>query len=259
MVSILWLRQDLRTRDHPALCAAAQAGAVIPVYVFDEAAEIGAAQRWWLHHSLRALAADLAALGAPLVLRRGRSADVLLGLLAHTGAECIHATRHYEPWWQEAENEIAGEARLVLHEGNHLINPRAVRSGSGERYRVFTPWWNKLQTMMPPPRPLPRPERIEGAAEAPASDQLDDWHLLPRRPDWAGGFAVWTPGEDGARAAFRQFLPQVGAYQEERNFPARAGVSRLSPHLHFGEISPATLWRHAANQAGAGAVSPGRA
>ena len=253
MTSILWLRQDLRLHDHPALTAAVASGAVIPVYVLDAETRLGAAQRWWLHHSLTALARDLAALGAPLILRRGRSADVLLGLAAETGADTIHAIRHYEPWWQHAESEISGEADLVLHEGNHLANPRGVLTGSGERYRIFTPWWNRLQTMMPPSRPLPAPDRIEAPAQLPETDQLSDWHLLPTKPNWATGFAVWTPGEEGARAAFRRFLPDVAAYDSERNFPSRGGVSRLSPHLHFGEISPATVWHYAAKQAGVAA------
>ncbi len=254
MTALLWLRQDLRTRDHPALVAAVAEGDVLPVYILDDetpgSQRMGGAQRWWLHHSLAALSADLAKLGAPLVLRKGRSADVLLALAMETRATRIHAIHHYEPWWQESESEVAAEAELVLHEGNHLANPRNVLSGSGERYRIFTPWWNRLQAMMPPPKPLHAPERMSAPERVPASDVLDDWNLLPKRPNWAGGFKVWTPGEEGARAAFRQFLPDVAGYEAERNFPSRAGVSRLSPHLHFGEISPGTLWHHAAKQAG---------
>ncbi len=255
MISLLWLRQDLRLHDQPALVAAIADGAVIPVYIFDSADQMGAAQQWWLHHSLAALAADLAKLGAPIILRRGDSASVLLGLLVETGASRIHAIRHYEPWWQRAENEVAAEADLVLHDGNHLANPRTVLTGSDSRYRVFTPWWNKLQTMMPPPKPLGPPEAITVPNELPQSDALEDWDLLPTRPNWATGFDMWTPGEEGARAAFRRFLPEVAAYDQERNFPSRRGVSRLSPHLHFGEISPRTLWRYAAKQAGGDAKS----
>ncbi len=259
VTSLLWLRQDLRTRDHPALVAAVAEGDVLPVYVLDDESPgaqcMGGAQRWWLHHSLAALSAELHRLGAPLLLRRGRAADVLLRLMAETGGARVHAIRHYEPWWQNAESEVAAEADLVLHEGNHLANPRTVLSGSGERYRIFTPWWNRLQGMMPPPVPLPPPERISAPKSVPQSDQLADWSLLPTSPDWAGGFNVWTPGEEGARSAFRQFLPIVADYDAERNFPSRAGVSRLSPHIHFGEISPATLWHHSAKQASGQAKS----
>jgi len=251
---ILWLRQDLRTHDHHPLCAAAAAGKVLPVYILDDetpgAQRIGGAQRWWLHHSLLALQHDLAKLGAPLILRRGRAADVLLQLVAETGASTIHAHRHFEPWWQEAESEVAAEANLVLYDGNHLINPRTVLTGAGTRYRVFTPYWKQVQIMMPPPKPLGVPARIAAPQDVPESDWLEDWALCPTQPNWAQGFNEWIPGEDGAREAFRRFLPHVATYDEERNFPARPGVSRLSPHIHFGEISPATLWHYAVREAG---------
>jgi deoxyribodipyrimidine photo-lyase len=103
---------------------------------------------------------------------------------------------------------------------------------------------------MPPPAPLPRPEQIASPEIVPQSDNLDAWGLLPRKPDWAGGFLDWVPGERGARSALKSFLPILADYEEQRNFPSRPGVSRLSPHIHFGEISPATLWHHAENAAG---------
>jgi deoxyribodipyrimidine photo-lyase len=254
MTQIVWFRQDLRLRDQPALTAAGESGAVLPVFVLDDETpghwRIGGAQRWWLHHSLVALGESLKTLGLPLILRRGRSADVLAALVNETGASAIHALRHYEPWWQQAETQLGERTPLVLHEGNHLANPRSVLNGSGQRYRVFTPWFNRLVEQMPPPRPLPVPGNLAAPADLPASDSLSDWKLLPQEPDWAGGFENWTPGEEGARAAFQHFWPNIAAYAEERNFPSRAGVSRLSAHIHMGEISPATIWHHAQKQAG---------
>ncbi len=257
-LQIVWFRQDLRVRDHHALAAALQAGPVLPVYILDDespaAQRIGAAQRWWLHHSLAALRDDLARLGAPLILRRGKASVALAKLAAETGASAVHAHHHYEPWWQQAEQQITAP-RLILHHGNYLANPRAILNGSGDRYRVFTPWFNKLREQMPPPHPLPRPDAINCPSAIPSSDALADWGLLPTAPDWSGGFSDWTPGERGARAAFKAFLPGTAAYDAERNFPSRPGTSRLSPHIHFGEISPATLWHHAAEAGGAMARS----
>jgi deoxyribodipyrimidine photo-lyase len=253
---LVWFRQDLRLHDHLALAAAMASGEVLAVYILDDESpcghRMGAAQRWWLHHSLAALRSSLAALGAPLVLRRGRSSRELARLVEETGAAAVHAHRHYEPWWQtaEAEAEAGKRVPLVLHEGNQLANPRSVLNGTGERYRMFTPWFRRLQEQMPPPVPLPRPERIAGTATIPESDNLGAWGLLPRNPDWAGGFAEWTPGERGACSAFSSFLPSLAEYEEQRNFPSRPGTSRLSPHIHFGEISPATLWHHASQAAG---------
>jgi deoxyribodipyrimidine photo-lyase len=256
---LVWLRQDLRLHDQPALVAAAAAGAVLPVYILDDQIpgghRMGAAQRWWLHHSLIALRDDLAKHGVPLVLRRGRASTELALLVRQTGATAIHALRHYEPWWQLAEKEAAQQLPLVLHEGNQFANPRSILNGTGQRYRVFTPWFRKLLDHMPPPVPSPCPEQIAAPGTVPPSDELGAWGLLPRNPDWSGGFADWRPGERGALAAFRRFLPILPEYDEQRNFPGRPGTSRLSPHIHFGEISPATLWHHAATSGGAKAHS----
>ncbi len=247
MTSIFWFRQDLRLADNPAWTAAVAAGAVVPVYILDDATAgahaIGGAQRWWLHHSLGALDASL---GGKLILRRGESLTVLDTLLAETGATAIHATRLYEPWWQRLDNELAD--RLTLHDGNHLAPPATIRTGSGGRYKIFTPYWRALLDKMPPPRPLPAPDAFDVVGAA--SDDLADWGLLPPKPDWSGGFDVWTPGEEGARDNLKLFLGAVDGYHHGRNLPSKSGTSRLSPHLHFGEISPATVWHHVTKRVG---------
>jgi deoxyribodipyrimidine photo-lyase len=250
---ILWLRQDLRLNDHPALVAACAEGPVVPVYILDDELpgpkSIGGAQRWWLHHSLERLGSAFASKGAPFVLRRGNSSAELARLVAETCASRIHTIRHYEPWWHEVESQVAADLDLVLHNGNHLAPPSGILTGAGTRYKVFTPWWRALLDQMPPPKPVAAPERIEGV-DGIASDRLADWTLLPDRPDWSTGFGVWAPGEEGARQALRNFLPNLRLYDEARNLPSQVGTSRLSPHLHFGEISPATVWHVATKEAG---------
>ena len=244
--SILWFRQDLRLADNRALVAAAAAGPLVAIYIFDEAT-LGSAQHWWLHYSLSALAADLTALGGSLILRRGDAVDKLRALMAETGATQIHATRAYEPWYKAADAAL-GDA-ITLHDGNYLVHPPTVLTGSGGRYKIFTPYWRAMLRQMPPPLPVKAPERIDGIAAR--SDRLDEWQLLPTKPDWATGFDVWTPGEAGARAALKLWLDHVPDYHHSRNLPSNDhGVSRLSPHLHFGEISPATVWHHIAKRAG---------
>jgi deoxyribodipyrimidine photo-lyase len=246
MTSLLWFSQDLRLHDNPALVAACAQGDVVPVYVLDDAAQMGGASRWWLHHSLAALQRSLPG----LVLRRGHCASELLAIAAQTGATRIHANRHYEPWWREAESELAAEIDLVLHQGNQLADPATLLTGGGGRYKVFTPWWRNLLERMPPPKPLAALDVVSTVVGI-ASEPLADWNLLPTRPNWATGFDVWTPGEEGARQALRDFLPKIEAYDAARNLPSETGISRLSPHLHFGEISPATIWHIASKAAGA--------
>ena len=251
---LLWLRQDLRLADQPALLAAANDGAVIPVYVLDDESpgdrRMGGASRWWLHHSLEALDGSLREKGSRLVLRRGRAVDVLATLAEQTGAARVHAIRHWEPWWVEAEAALAERLELVLHDGNHLAPPGAVTTGSGTPFRIYTPFWNALSRHMPPDAPLAVPKSIPAPATWPKSDALASWRLLPTKPDWAQGFAGWQPGEAGAAAHLDRFRDDAARYGHARNLPSEAGTSQLSPHLHFGEVSPRRVWHRVADAGG---------
>ncbi|MEJ7934899.1 deoxyribodipyrimidine photo-lyase [Sphingobium sp. AN558] len=244
---IVWFRQDLRLADQAALAAAADQGPVIPVYILDDLTPrqwaMGGASRWWLHHSLASLDKSLRAKGSRLVLRRGPCADVLADIVARTGARKVHALHHYEPWWRNAEKAVAGQMELCLHDGGLLLPPGAVRTGGGGLYRIYTPFWRALNEQMPPLAPMPAPDDIPAPNRWPDSDTLNDWNLLPDAPNWAKGFAEdWAPGEDHALARVADFVEEVGDYPDARNLPSVEGTSRLSPHLHFGEVSPAHVW-----------------
>ena len=245
MTTLLWLRQDLRLHDHPALIAAAHDGAVVPVYILDDDApgawKIGGAQRWWLHHSLAALAKALEAKKSKLILRRGDAVETLDALMEETGADRIHAIRHYEPWWRKAEDALGD--RICLHDGNHLARPEHVRTGAGTPFKVYSGFWRALSQMMPPAKPEPVPRTIGAPDRWPKSEKLGDWGLLPSKPDWSTGFGEdWTPGEAAALERAEDFADKVDDYEAMRNLPAEEGTSRLSPHLHFGEISPRAVW-----------------
>ncbi len=246
---IIWFRQDLRLADQAAVREAAAGGPVLAVYVLDDETPglrpMGAASRWWLHHSLAALDADLQARGGGLLLRRGRSAEVLARLVAESGASAVHALRHSEPWWAGIEADVPG---LVLHAGGTMVPPGLLRTKSGGRFRVFTPYWRAHVGHGSPAMPKPAPAGMAFAL-LPAGDRLGDWGLLPSRPDWARGFD-WTPGEAGAQAALTASLAGLAGYDDRRNFPSEAGTSSLSPFLHFGELSPAAAWHAAVAEAG---------
>jgi len=243
-VQIIWFRQDLRLTDQAAVRAAAAAGPVLAVFVLDEESvrPMGGASRWWLHHSLRRLND---ALGGRLLLLRGRSDKILNGLMESSCAAAIHALHQPEPGWDGVERRIP---RLRLHHGSSLIPPGLLQTQAGTGFRVFTPYWRAHCAFGAPPLPLPAPA-LHHFAPLPAGDALESWGLLPTRPDWAGGFADWQPGEAGAASLLGDFLPRLGDYPTARDYPSVSGTSRLSPHLHFGEISPATLW-HAAQPHG---------
>ncbi len=253
--TILWFRRDLRLGDQAALIAAAAAGPVIPVYVLDDETprqrRMGGASRWWLHHSLTALDAALRAKGSRLILRRGKSDVVLAALAAETGATSVHALRHYEPWWRNAQAAVAKQLDLILHDGNYLAPAGSITTGGGGQYKIFTPFWRALLATMPPPRPSPAPDVIVAPPAWPPSDALADWQLLPTKPDWSAGMAAfWQPGEAGAAGRLDAFTGAASAYEDQRNLPSVPGTSFLSPHLHFGEISPATIWHRTAGLGG---------
>jgi deoxyribodipyrimidine photo-lyase len=257
--TIVWFRQDLRIADNRALAAAIDAGGpVIPVYVLDDVTpgagagqpwRMGAASRWWLHHSLRSLGRSLGALGSRLILRAGDPRVVLPQLLDETGATGIVATRCYEPWAGalEADVKAAAEqagAAFKRYGGNLLFEPELLRTKTGDPFKVYTPLWRAALASAPPRPPVPAPTAVPAPASWPVSDTLESWQLQPARPDWSGGLAeAWTPGEADARVRLDQFLSShITDYDTLRNRPDLPGTSRLSPHLHFGEISPATCW-----------------
>ncbi|HMM14516.1 MAG TPA: deoxyribodipyrimidine photo-lyase [Parvibaculum sp.] len=252
MSAIVWFRQDLRLADNPALVAAAQRGEVLPVFILDPDMAIGGASRWWLHGSLEALGRDLARLGAPLVLRRGRPLDVLNALVDETGARAVFWNRCYEPEIIARDSQVksALAARGIetrSFNGALLIEPWEMKTGAGEPYKVFTPFWRALSARAPFDAPAPAPTSLRGAHTV-ASDDLVAWQLRPSRPDWAAGLrASWQPGEASAQTRLVAFLECLAArYDDQRDFPAIEATSCLSPHLHWGEISPRRIWASSA-------------
>jgi deoxyribodipyrimidine photo-lyase len=260
---IYWFRQDLRLHDLPGLRAALAAGGnVLPCYIFDDESpgtwRMGGASRWWLHHSLTALGSEIAALGGELYLARGRPERILANLAAQSGAARICCSRQYEPWARQLEEELhaALERRgvtLQRYGGSLLWEPDTVSNLAGQPFKVFTPFWRKCRSLPMAPQvvmPALRFGRWQG--EVKPSEQLRDWQLLPTRPNWAHGWEQrWQPGERGAQRRLDEFLRgAVADYDAGRNHPAREATSRLSAHLHSGEIAPARVF-HAARLASA--------
>jgi len=251
---IVWFRQDLRLADNPALSAAANTGRpILPVYVLDQGTPgtwaRGGASLWWLHHSLQRLKADLQARGLPLILRRGTADQVLPELAAACGATVITWNRCYEPWAIDRDTRLKAhltESGVAVdsHNGALLFEPWTIQTKSGSPYRVFSPFWRACLQAPAPEVPLPVPAKLPAPDMAPPGDDLDGWALLPTAPDWAGGLRdAWTPGDAGAQARLADFVDGILAgYAGERDRPDIDGTSRLSPHLHFGEISPRQIW-----------------
>ncbi len=253
---IHWFRKDLRLMDNPALSSAAESGhPVLAVYILEDGDSdpwaLGGASRWWLHHSLKALDQSLKTLGNRLILRRGRPQETLRELVTETGATAVYCTSLTEPLAIKIDSELSHilnelGAGFQAFDGNLIFPPESIATKNGEPYKVFTPFYRACLKKFPPPAPLSAPRKLPGPRESIKSDSLDRWELLPKKPDWSAGWLdMWMPGEQGALSRLDLFLEQSAAeYEMRRDRPDIFGTSRLSPHLHFGEISPRTCLHH---------------
>ncbi len=252
--AILWFRNDLRLADNPALVAAAATGrSVLPVFLLDDETpgpwRLGAASRWWLHHALDQLATDLRRHRGDLLLRRGDAGKLIRQLVEETGARHVFWNCRYEPWAIEQDKALKRalkEEGVTVESFNAALcfEPWEITQKGGGHYKVYTPYSRAWFDLDGPPEPLDVPKPLHLLEPSPVGDALDDWGLLPRKPDWAGGIRkAWSPGEARALEEATAFADEaVDDYGSERDFPARPGVSRLSPHLHFGEIGGRQLF-----------------
>jgi deoxyribodipyrimidine photo-lyase len=256
--SIVWFRQDLRLADNPALLAAVRRGGpVIPVFIWAPEEEgawpPGAASRWWLHQSLKQLDASLRLLGSRLILRRGPTLDTIRDLLKATGTGTVFWNRRYEPAAIARDTLVKASLQndgwiAESFNGSLLFEPWAIRTRQERPYQVYTPFWKACLAQPTPEVPEKAPGRLESPPRWPATLRLAELGLEPTI-DWAKGMREsWRPGERGAAELLDRFLEEsVENYSDGRNRPDRPGTSRLSPHLHFGEISVRQVW-HAIHQ-----------
>jgi len=239
--------------DNLALNAAAQRGAVVPVFVWTPEEEgcwpLGGASKWWLHESVRCLKDGLAGKGATLVLRRGPSLDQLRQLVRETGASAVYWNRRYESAAVERDMRIK---QALTNDGletrsfnaSLLWEPWEIETKSGGPYKVFTPFYRACTQATEPKAPIDAPASLVSPNKQPPSVDISSLGLEPKIDLASGIRQAWRPGENGAHVSLRNFVGEsVCRYADERDLPARKGTSRLSPHLCFGEISPRRLWK----------------
>lgn len=246
---IIWFRQDLRLRDNPALHEAARSGApVIAVYIFDEDRPwpMGAASRVWLHHSLQALDK---ALDGRLHLAMGKADDILPKLAKAQKATTVYCNRAFDPAGRAMEDGIAGalaKAGIAFERSNGLLllEPTDNLKPDGTYYKVFTAFKKKHYPAHRAFDPLPAPRKLD-LVKVEGGKLLTHFKLLPPKLQWhAGMMDEWRAGEDGAQKALKTFVADhLADYNTARDRPNLPGVSRLSPHLHHGEISVRQVWQ----------------
>ncbi len=254
--AIVWFRQDLRLQDNPALEAALQSDQlVIPIYIVEPEKRdwpVGAASKWWLHHSLSALQQSLRHRGSDLLVFAGNAERVLMQLCRSTAARHVFWNRCYEPDAIERDSNIKNSlleiaVNVYSFNGSLLAEPWNTLKKDGTPYRVFTPFWKAIQQngitlfCFTPPKHFPA---ISDKLKNSNTIKITELNLLPSNRWDMGLTETWQPGEMSARKYIHNFLDAtIMQYPDGRDIPGISGTSRLSPYLHFGEISPWEIWR----------------
>jgi len=263
-VALVWFRRDLRASDHAPLLAALERGFVpVPVFVWapDEEAPRapGGASRRWLHAALQDVSATLTALGSRLIVRQGPTRETLATLIAETGAKAVYWHRVYEPAFMSRDAALKEAWRAAGLEaesfaGDCLIEPQSVKTKAGTPFKVFTPFWNHVLTL-DLPAAKPAPTALPAPAVWPGSDPVASLGLCPSIPWDTGIAAAWDMTRAGGDKRLRGFLKTtLPHYADRRDLPWDDGTSRLSPYLHFGQLSPREVRDAALKTGGPGAA-----
>ena len=251
MTAIVWFRNDLRTIDNPALYEACNNHkTIIPIYINDPNAPLlmGDAQTWWLHNSIKALDKSLSEQKLSLCLQTGDALAVINKLIDAHQVSHVYWNIVYEPKHMQRDTIIKAalekdDIAVQTFNSSLLIDPASIKNKQGDFYKVFTPFW-KASLLSIDVAPVSHVESWP-QGKAVQSDALEDWSLLPKHPNWAKDFGDrWQPGEQGAHDKLERFINEaLDNYKVGRDVPAIKSTSELSPHLHFGEISPQQIWR----------------
>ena len=260
--AIHWFRQDLRLSDNPALYDGAKNNSILPIYILDDKnskdLSMGAASKFWLHHSLASLDKSL---NENLSIYQGDPLEILLDIINRLNIEEIYWNRCYEPWRIKRDTLIKKELesngiKVTTLNGSLLWEPWTIKKGDGTPYKVFTPFFRKGCLLSDEPRkPLPTPNNLDFLHDNDKSLEINDLALLPSIRWDIEMKPFWNIGEDGANKRLSEFLGNgIENYKKGRNFPAKPFVSRISPHMHFGEISPNQAWYAAKNKGNAASI-----
>ena len=246
---IYWFRRDLRLLDNPALAEAASAGHILPIFIFDgllaDYAQ-GSASRWWLNHSLNSLNKQL---NHRLLIFNGDPKEIIPKLAKASDAKSIYWNRCYEPWQIKLDSKLEAIFKgenidVITRNGSLLWEPWTTLKKDGSPYKVFTPYFKKRCLSLPEPRkPIPKPSNLK-FADTPKNTYLISNLIQTKENNWQNKISkYWSIGENAAAIKLETFLKRgISSYKEGRNYPSKKNISMLSPHLHFGEISPNKIW-----------------
>ena len=257
-INVMWFRQDLRLADNPALTNALEDGKTLPIFILDNVNSKehvnGAASKWWLHHSLIKLNKSLK---NKLCFFVGNPIDILDEIHKQFEISNIFWSRCYEPWRIKRDKKIKKHfndqnVNVNTFNGSLLWEPWNIAKKDGTPYKVFTPYYRKGCLNSDKPRmPLPAPNLSNLISIDNHDLKIEDLELMPKHNWYNKMISLWSPGEEGAKSKIEEFISNgLNNYKEGRNFPSNKNVSQLSPHLHFGEVSPNQVWYRAKTKEG---------
>ncbi|MCY7396677.1 MAG: DNA photolyase family protein [Nocardioides sp.] len=249
--SVMWFRRDLRLGDNPALLQACADGAVLPLFVLDPAlwGPAGDVRKAYLGASLRSLDTQLGQQQAGLSVVRGNPVRRVLLAARAVGATRVHVAADHGPYGrvrdQEVERTLSDAGIELVRTGSpYAVAPGRVTNGSGEPYKVYTPFskaWSAHGWRAPVDPPT-------GATWL----QLDDDTTEIPDPGLPAGIELPEAGEAAAHRRWQEFLERVTDYDEDRDKPGVDGTSRMSVHLKWGEIHPRTMLAELSGRRGVG-------
>jgi deoxyribodipyrimidine photo-lyase len=236
----------------PLRTAVRQGYDVVPVYIYSEEDEqpwpLGAASKWWLHHSLQKLSIAYQEKGSRLIVRKGKVSTVLKKLIAETSACAVYYHKRVEPFARDLEKDLSHLLSLEAVEfcgfhDNLLFEPGSVLNGKNEPYQVYTPFYRACMKMPSVRPPIAEPDKLNKVPDEIVSLDIDELRLLPKIAWDKEFYSLWEP-EKRAKERLKYFTANAAAsYGSLRDYPSLDATSRLAPHLHFGEISPQQVWK----------------
>lgn len=247
-ISVMWFRKDLRLSDNEALTQATSVGDVLPIYIHESSApkslQDGEASQVWLHHSLEKLNASLV---DKLAVYSGDALGVFENLLTRFSISGVYWNTVSEPWCQAMDKKLESFLRgngveSHIYDSNYLWGVDHVLKEDGGVYKVFTAYKNKaykvgLELL---PQSSKKKRFIKDTAN---KKSLNDLSLLPEHNWYKNIIKQWKVGEKAAEKKLQLFVKEsLHTYKQGRDQPDADSTSKLSPHLHFGEISPHRVW-----------------
>jgi len=250
-LGIHWFRQDLRLSQNPSLVALSKkVDQIVPIYILDPKQRIGSVSKWWLEQSLKNLSDNIEKKNGKLKIFVGNPYDIIESLVENKNIECVYWNRLYDPYSIKRDKRVKSFLKVedidcVTFNGYLLNEPWEIKNKSGSFFKVFTPYWRHSNEIIRIKKPNKNIQNIKfNNFNSKNSKKIQDLNLTDKKLKWTDKIQThWSPGESNAQLKLQQFInKKADNYSIGRDRPDQNLTSKLSPYLHFGEISPVEIY-----------------